>query len=79
MNNQIFLNKIKEYNTYYFNIQTNNIRTTLSYITNPINEEQKIKQIKKPSNSSIFMNANYKCKINCKLLFMSIKEKVLIN
>ena len=75
IDNQIFLNKIKEYNTYYFNIQTNNIRTTLSYITKPINEEQKIKQIKKQVTAAFSWCKNYKCKINYDSCYLCPSKK----
>ena len=71
VDNNIFLSKMKEFNTKYFNIQVNNIDKTLDYIKNPLNENSKKDQIKKQVSSAFSWCKNYRCKINYNCSYLS--------
>jgi len=71
IDNKLFFNKMKEFNTKYFNIQVNNIDKTLNYINCPLNEQAKRKQIKKQVSAAFSWCKNYKCKINYNSSYLS--------
>ena len=71
IDNKIFFNKMKEFNTKYFNIQVNNIEKTLGYINNPLNEQTKKTQIKKQVSAAFSWCKTYKCKINYNSSYLS--------
>jgi len=71
IDNNVFISKMKEFNTKYFNIQVNNIEKTLNYISYPPNENLKKKQIKKQVNAAFTWCKKYKCKINYNSNYLS--------
>jgi 23S rRNA U2552 (ribose-2'-O)-methylase RlmE/FtsJ len=71
IDNKLFFNKMKEFNTKYFNIQVNNIDKTLNYINCPLNESSKKKQIKKQVSAAFTWCKTYRCKINYNSSYLS--------
>ena len=61
--NDLFYDKIKLYNTKYFNIQSSNIDKTLEYINNK-SDKNKDKQVKKQVSAAFSWCKKYRCKIN---------------
>jgi len=59
----LFYEKIKLYNTKYFNIQISNIDKTLEYI-NKKSDKSRDKQVKKQVTAAFSWCKNYRCKIN---------------
>jgi 23S rRNA U2552 (ribose-2'-O)-methylase RlmE/FtsJ len=61
--NTDYFDKIRLYNTKYFNIQISSIESTLNYINNKCDKEKQ-KQIKKQVTAAFSWCKQYRCKIN---------------